>query len=292
MQHTMHLAPEPYALLASGEKTVELRLYDEKRRQLRVGDEIQFLCTEDGHPPLHVRVKAIYLFRDFGELYETLPLLNCGYTRQTLPSASPRDMEVYYTPEQQARYGVMGIVCKLLGPSNTAVGRYLCRILRHHPEMAGITLDAQGWADIPALLDGIREVHPLTRAQLEEIVRKDPKQRYALCPNKTKIRANQGHSFPVDLGLTEQAPPEILYHGTGKKQEKAIRNMGLSPQTRQYVHLSPDRETAKSVGLRHGLPVVLPVLSGQMHRDGFRFYRAKNGVWLTEKVPPRYLLKE
>ena len=95
--------------------------------------------------------------------------------------------------------------------------RFLSLILRHKPEAAGITLDEHGWADVSALLQGISSRYPLTMAQLEEIVRTDDKQRYSFSENKSKIRANQGHSIPVDVGLVEREPPEILYHGTGQK---------------------------------------------------------------------------
>lgn len=170
----------------------------------------------------------------------------------------------------------------------TRVGRYLCLILRHKPEAAGITLDEHGWADVRALLRGIADRYPITMEQLEEIVRTDSKSRYSFNEDKTKIRANQGHSIPVDVGLPELAPPEILYHGTGEKFMESILAQGLLPMSRLYVHLTDRYDTARTVGARHGTPVVLTILSGQMHRDGYRFYRAVNGVWLTERVPPEY----
>ena len=170
----------------------------------------------------------------------------------------------------------------------TRVGRYLCLILRHKPEAAGITLDEHGWADVRALLRGIADRYPITMEQLEEIVRTDSKTRYSFNEDKTKIRANQGHSIPVDVGLPELAPPEILYHGTGERFLESILAQGLLPMSRLYVHLTDRYDTARTVGARHGTPVVLTILSGQMHRDGYRFYRAVNGVWLTERVPPEY----
>ena len=170
----------------------------------------------------------------------------------------------------------------------TRVGRYLCLILRHKPEAAGITLDEYGWADVRALLRGIADRYPITMEQLEEIVRTDSKSRYSFNEDKTKIRANQGHSIPVDVGLPELAPPEILYHGTGERFLESILAQGLLPMSRLYVHLTDRYDTARTVGARHGTPVVLTILSGQMHRDGYRFYRAVNGVWLTERVPPEY----
>ena len=113
MRHTMHLRPQPFSMLRSGEKTIELRLNDEKRQQIAVGDEIEFCCPESGHPPCTVHVKALHRFPNFTDLYAALPLLKCGYTRQTLASASPEDMNVYYSPQEQAQYGVVGIEVKL-----------------------------------------------------------------------------------------------------------------------------------------------------------------------------------
>lgn len=103
------------------------------------------------------------------------------------------------------------------------------------------------------------------------------------------IRANQGHSVPVDVELEEVKPPLYLYHGSGEKYAASIEKQGLLPKSRLYVHLSGDVITAKKVGSRHGKPVVYKVLSGKMAEDGFRFYRSVNGVWLTERVPPEYL---
>ena len=121
--------------------------------------------------------------------------------------------------------------------------------------------------------------------QLEEIVRTDDKQRYSFNGDKAKIRANQGHSIPVDVELEECRPPELLYHGTGEKYFDSIMESGLLPKSRLYVHLSKGIETAKSVGIRHGTPVIFTVMSGQMFKDGYLFYCAKNGVLLTKHVP-------
>ena len=125
--------------------------------------------------------------------------------------------------------------------------------------------------------------------QLEEIVRTDDKQRYSFNDDKTKIRANQGHSIPVDVEFVACEPPELLYHGTGEKYYDSIMESGLLPKSRLYVHLSKDIETAKTVGVRHGTPVVFTVMSGQMFKDGYLFYCSRNGVWLTKHVPPKYL---
>lgn len=171
----------------------------------------------------------------------------------------------------------------------TRISKYMSLILRHKPQVIGIQLDAHGWADVNALLAGISKKYPINRDILEEIVQSDEKQRYSFNEDGTKIRANQGHSIPVDVELTLAEPPETLYHGTAQRFAASIEAQGLLPQNRLYVHLSPDPETAEKVGRRHGEPVIYLVAAGQMYRDGYRFYLSANGVWLTKVVPAPYL---
>ena len=170
-----------------------------------------------------------------------------------------------------------------------STSKYLSLILRHRPEEAGITLDGHGWADVEELIAGVRKSRPFDRETLEKIVATDEKQRYSFNENHTLIRANQGHSVPVDVELPVTEPPEILYHGTGEKYAASIDAQGLLPRRRLYVHLSGDEDTARSVGIRHRRPVIYEVLSGRMSLDGFVFYRSVNGVWLTKTVPAMYL---
>ena len=169
--------------------------------------------------------------------------------------------------------------------------RFISMILRHKPGVIGITLDEHGWAKVDELIEGVNKVHPLDMETLEEIVRTNEKQRFSFNEDKTKIRANQGHTIPVDVELEEKTPPEILYHGTGDKYVESIDATGLEPRQRLYVHLSTDREMAAKVGQRHGSPVVYRVKSGQMAKDGYKFYLSVNGVWLTKAVPVKYLEK-
>ncbi len=168
--------------------------------------------------------------------------------------------------------------------------KFLSLVLRHQPDAAGITVDAHGWAEVGALLRGMTDAGvPCDLQALREIVRTDEKQRYTFNEDGTKIRASQGHSFPVDLGLTQTDPPQVLWHGTATRFLADIMKEGLKPMSRQYVHLSPDAETAYRVGIRHGKPVILRVDAQRMAQDGMRFFRAENGVWLTDAVPPQYL---
>lgn len=173
--------------------------------------------------------------------------------------------------------------------SEKETSKYLSLILRHKPEVIGISLDEHGWADVDELISGVSKTHPLTRELLERIVAEDEKQRYSFNDDKTLIRANQGHSICVDVELEEKEPPAILYHGTGEKYVPSIDRIGLIPKSRLYVHLSADVATAVKVGQRHGKPVVYCVDSGKMAADGYKFYLSKNGVWLTDRVPAEYL---
>ncbi len=172
------------------------------------------------------------------------------------------------------------------------LSKYISLILRHKPETIGITLDEHGWANIDELIAGIAKTHEITMDILEEIVRTDNKQRYSFNEDKTLIRANQGHSIPVDIELEEKEPPELLWHGTGKKYVDSIDKQGLISKSRLYVHLSKDEETAISVGKRHGIPVLYQVKARQMYNDGYKFYLSVNGVWLTTEVPTKYLEKK
>ena len=170
--------------------------------------------------------------------------------------------------------------------------KFISLILRHKPEAIGITLDEHGWANVEELLAGMnRAGTDIDVELLQKIVAEDEKRRYSFNEDMTLIRANQGHSIPVDVELEEVAPPDILYHGTGEKYVDSIDAQGLIPKSRLYVHLSGDKDTAVKVGQRHGKPVVYVVESGIMYKEGFKFFRSVNGVWLTKEVPVRYMQK-
>ena len=171
--------------------------------------------------------------------------------------------------------------------------KFISLILRHNPQVIGISLDEHGWADVKELIDGINrtEGHSLNMDTLDEIVRTDEKQRYSFNEDHSLIRANQGHSIPVDVELEEKIPPDILWHGTGQKYVSSIDVQGLIPKSRLYVHLSSDMETARKVGSRHGRPVIYQVECRKMTEDGYRFFLSANRVWLTKEVPVEYLKK-
>ena len=172
----------------------------------------------------------------------------------------------------------------------TGLSKFLSYVLRHHPEAIGVEVDAQGWADVEALIGAcVRAGRQMDRAVLAEIVATDSKQRYVLSEDGQRIRAAQGHSLPVDLGLSPRTPPETLYHGTARRFLASILHSGLVAGKRHHVHLSLSPDAAREVGRRHGEPVVLRVPAGEMVKAGHAFYRSDNGVWLTDSVPPRYL---
>lgn len=172
----------------------------------------------------------------------------------------------------------------------TNLSKFIALILRHKPDTVGITLDEHGWASVSELISGINACgNEIDMQTLEDIVAEDEKQRYSFNSDKTKIRANQGHSVNVDVELKKAVPPETLFHGTGEKFVSSIKSEGLKPKSRLYVHLSKDRETAVKVGSRHGKPVVFEVNSGEMSRCGFEFFLSENDVWLTKIVPAEYL---
>lgn len=140
------------------------------------------------------------------------------------------------------------------------------------------------------LINGIKNTgRNINMPILEDIVETDSKQRYSFNEDKTLIRANQGHSVPVDVNLEKMKPPKFLYHGTADQFLNSIMEEGLKPMNRLYVHLSTDIETAIRVGKRHGNPVVLKIHSNQMYEEGCIFYLSKNGVWLTRDVQIKYL---
>lgn len=168
--------------------------------------------------------------------------------------------------------------------------KFLSLILRHKPEAIGLTLDANGWALISDIVEKSKSFgKSLTKQDITTIVKTCDKQRYAISPCGDYIRANQGHSIQVDVELEEKIPPEILFHGTATKNRRSIESVGLKSGSRQHVHLSTNHTTAFKVGSRHGFPIILEVLAGELNKQGHKFFLSANGVWLTEVVPPKFI---
>lgn len=172
------------------------------------------------------------------------------------------------------------------------IGRYICLILRHKPEMINIELDKNGYAKVDELINGIKcNYCDFNFDILRKIVEIDDKKRYSFNEDKTLIKCNQGHSIAVDVELKKMEPPAILYHGTALKYCESIDKFGIIAKNRLYVHLSDNIEAAKNIGKRHGEEVVYIINSKQMWRDGYEFYQSKNQIWLTKKVPINYMKK-
>jgi putative RNA 2'-phosphotransferase len=170
------------------------------------------------------------------------------------------------------------------------MSRKLSYVLRHNPSALGLDLDDAGWVGVAALLAALSaDGTPVSRTELEALVAGSDKQRFALDADRDRIRAQQGHSVPVALGLLAQAPPPVLYHGTVAMFLPSISNQGLTRQSRHHVHLSGDAATAHRVAARRGSPVVLTVDAATMAAHGHSFYLTGNGVWLVDAVPARYL---
>jgi putative RNA 2'-phosphotransferase len=172
----------------------------------------------------------------------------------------------------------------------TSASKFLSLVLRHQPSTAHVMLDSAGWVGVDALLAGCaRAGRPISRADLEEIVATSSKKRFEFSADGTRIRASQGHSVEVQLEYAPQEPPETLYHGTATRFLDSIRAQGLLKMARHHVHLSAETRVTMEVGARHGKPVLLAILAGQMHREGHVFHRSTNGVWLVEHVPPQHI---
>jgi len=171
------------------------------------------------------------------------------------------------------------------------ISKLLSLILRHDPGKYGITLDANGWTPINPLIAKVRGAgNPgFDRAALDAVVENNDKKRFTISEDGLRIRAAQGHSVAVDLGIAPSRPPATLFHGTAISNLDSIMSQGLLPGKRQQVHLSLERETATKVGSRHGKPIVLTVASERMFENGIQFFQAENGVWLTDRVAPEYL---
>nr|WP_314560539.1 RNA 2'-phosphotransferase [uncultured Pseudomonas sp.] len=169
--------------------------------------------------------------------------------------------------------------------------KFLSYVLRHEPQAIGLSLDLEGWASVAALIDAAsREGRSLSRELLEQVVHTNEKKRFSFSVDGQHIRAVQGHSNQsVQLQLDEKQPPAVLYHGTATRFIDSINQKGLIPGSRHHVHLTERLETAREVGQRYGKVVILKVNTSKMLAEGFKFFQAENGVWLTEKVPVQFL---
>ncbi|REC55872.1 RNA 2'-phosphotransferase [Chryseobacterium piscium] len=168
--------------------------------------------------------------------------------------------------------------------------KFLSYVLRHHPELINLNLDENGWANVDELIaKSTNDSQGFTFEELNEIVETNDKKRFIFNEDKTRIRANQGHSIDINLALIPQHPPEFLYHGTAQGNIDSILEKGIEKRSRQHVHLSQDKETATKVGMRHGKPIILTINTEKMFEDGLEFYLSENNVWLTDFVEAKYI---
>jgi len=171
------------------------------------------------------------------------------------------------------------------------ISKIISLVLRHKPEEIGLVLDENGWAKVDELIIKMnKKAIVVDRETLNAVVKTNDKNRFTFNDDGTMIRANQGHSINIELNLPEAIPPDILYHGTTAKNLDSIFKDGLKKQGRQYVHLSANAETAKAVGSRHDKPVILIITAKTMYNAGLKFYLSKNNIWLTDAVPPEFIM--
>jgi putative RNA 2'-phosphotransferase len=174
------------------------------------------------------------------------------------------------------------------------LSKFLALILRHQPERFGLRLDEEGWASLPEVLEilhGLPNFRWATRADVMEVVERgsgDDKRRFEVAGDR--IRARYGHTVTLQAELPPCTPPDRLYHGTSPRALRHIRQEGLRPMRRQYVHLSADRETAARVGARYAPdPVILTVLAAEAAEAGILFYQTDESTYLAKAIPPEFL---
>jgi putative RNA 2'-phosphotransferase len=174
----------------------------------------------------------------------------------------------------------------------TDLSRTVSHALRHAPWLYGLELDDAGWVPVDALLAALRAEKrgwtTLSEANLAQMMAEAEKKRYEL--RDGRIRALYGHSTPQKLSRQAAQPPAILFHGTAPENVARIRDQGLRPMGRQYVHLSVDTATAEQVGRRKAkAPVILRVSAGEAHGAGVLFYRGNDLVWLADVIAPEFV---
>ena len=163
--------------------------------------------------------------------------------------------------------------------------------LRHAPWEYELEMDEEGWVPVEQLLDALHREEKwknIGEADLRRMIDESEKKRHEI--KDKKIRAFYGHSIPMKILKEEKMPPDILYHGTARRFMKSIMENGLLPQSRQYVHLSKDLETAEKVGKRHdNKPCILIIDAKRAWSEGVKFYLGNEKVWLADTIPSKYI---
>lgn len=173
----------------------------------------------------------------------------------------------------------------------TVLSKEVSYALRHAPWEYELEMNEEGWVPVEQLLDALKKSDKwrnISESDLQEMIDKSEKKRHEIVNGR--IRAFYGHSLPMKVVKEERTPPDVLYHGTALRFIKSITENGLLPQSRQYVHLSQDMETAKNVGSRHDkFPIVLVVDAKKAWDNGVVFYYGNEKVWLADMIPSAYI---
>lgn len=173
----------------------------------------------------------------------------------------------------------------------TRLSKEISYALRHAPWEYELEMDEEGWVPVLQLLDALHRKNDwkrLTQEDIQQMINASDKKRHEIVGDR--IRAFYGHSIPMKISKIESKPPEILYHGTARRFVKSIMDNGLSPQGRQYVHLSQDIETAQNVGKRHDdKPCILIIDALRAWNDGISFYYGNEKVWLADAISSIYI---
>ena len=171
------------------------------------------------------------------------------------------------------------------------LSRFLALLLRHQPARFGLPLDAEGYADLDAvlrILKGLPNFRWATRADIDALLALPGRKRFESVGRR--IRALYGHTA-IHPTYTPAIPPDVLYHGTAPENLDAIRREGLQPVQRQYVHLAATPETARQIALRHtDAPVILRVDAASAHAAGVTFYHPEENIYLCEVIPAALII--
>lgn len=175
------------------------------------------------------------------------------------------------------------------------LSRTVSHALRHDPGAYGVHLDGEGWVGVDELLAAIgrrkKSLSGATEEQLRDILTTSEKTRFEI--RDGRVRARYGHSIAEKIEHAPiDDPPARLFHGTARRNEAAIREKGLLPSGRQYVHLSGNRALAEKVGRRHGDPIVFVIDTAIARSHGARFYIVDDDVYLADSIPPSALKPE
>lgn len=171
------------------------------------------------------------------------------------------------------------------------LSKKIAYILRHHPEKYDLVLNEEGFVAIDQLLEALHSDaswQEVTVDDIKTMIKNSEKKRFEI--KNGQIRAYYGHTIATKITKQEQTPPDVLYHGTAIKFLESIKEKGLLPQKRQYVHLSCDTKTAYDVAIRHSKDIcILKIDTKKAMQSGIKFYYGNEDVWLSDKIPMKFI---